>query len=634
MPVCDPSDDDPIGPFKRISHTQADMHRRCPRMWYNGYGLGLKGGHPPIFGMGHSVEGSLNRIMRDCPVLVASNDSSKTFDSPLEEVLLPGQEKPKERPSCLDDADWPGPRLQVLPEAEWPTSRAALREWALARLEVHFPREWAAVKAEWEADANRVGDWDEFEAANMDAAKSWVANGVDFHLDEVELCLNADGGSDLAQWRAGEGRPEWPSPDGFPYGHSLPHPCAREGDVTWCEAWEIARPWFCDPDAGTFSLTSTHPEGWLGGEYDLVYRWTGEVRIFDVKASDGTSDFSFGYVDQMATYAYLWWVTHGRQEVPTDLQIWYLGAPARKQIPVPDERSMLRLENRLKGLHARLRETSEFNEEDFPANPTPVRSFGLGGVPLDEAPIGDMARCGGCEYRGVCSASPHRQELPRGENAQHPVTRAASIECTPIGAIDPFVTVRGAVRKLRKVAQWPSYEREFWEFFLDFADRDWVAVVVKLDEPNLPAEFAEGAVVRLRNGIIGAGWKKDLGNHLRLDMSASSSIEMAPTASAEDTPFTQLRPRTYNVKAQLFNFEHSETEDYSKWGARLIDASGVIPFQIWNLEKAVDVLREYQPERGDEVLIVGATAKDQHGKLVLEGKITKRLTTRLTPSTS
>jgi hypothetical protein len=184
------------------------------------------------------------------------------------------------------------------------------------------------------------------------------------------------------------------------------------------------------------------------------------------------------------------------------------------------------------------------------------------------------------------------------------------------------------------VAQWPSYEREFWEFFLDFADRDWVAVVVKLDEPNLPAEFAEGAVVRLRNGIIGGGWKKDLGNHLRLDMSVSSSIEMAPTASAEDTPFTQLRPRTYNIKAQLFNFEHSETEDYSKWGARLIDASGVIPFQIWNLEKAPEVLREYEPERGDEVLIVGVTAKDQHGKLVLEGKITKRLTTRLTPSTS
>lgn len=634
MPVCDPPVDDPVGPYKRISHTQADTHRRCPRMWYHGYARGLKGGQPPIFGMGHSVEGTLNRIMRDSPVLVASHAPSETFDSPIEDELIPGQDNPRERPSRRSDADWPGLRLEVLDEIDWPTSRAALRKWALARLEVHFPREWAAVRAEWEADANRVGDWDEFEAANMEAAKSWVANGVDFHLDEVESCFEANGGPHLARWRAGEARPKWPSPDGFPYEHSTPHPCVSGGGVTWCEAWEISRPWFCDPDAGTFAMSTTHPEGWLGGEYDLVYRWTGETRIFDVKASDGTSDFSFGYVDQMATYAYLWWATHEKKEMPTELQIWYLGAPAKKQIPVPDERAMARIENRLKGLHAKLRGTSEFHEEDFPANPTPVRKFSPGGVPTDETPLGEMARCGSCEYRGICSDSPHKQELPAGENADHPVTRAATIECTPIGAINPFVTVRGRVRNPRKVAQWPSFERELWEFFLDFADRDWVAVVVKLDDPILPAEFAEGAVVRLRNGIIGAGWKKNLGHHLRLDLSASSTIEMAPVAAADDTPFTQLRPRTYNLKAQLFNFEHSETDDYSKWGARLIDATGVIPFQIWNIEKAVGVLREYEPERGDEILIQNATTKDQHGKLVLEGKITKSLTTRLTPSTS
>ena len=53
--------------------------------------------------------------------------------------------------------------------------------------------------------------------------------------------------------------------------------------MTIVEAWEIARPWFVDPNAGKFAMNAVHPEHWFQGEYDLVYRWNNDVRIVDCK---------------------------------------------------------------------------------------------------------------------------------------------------------------------------------------------------------------------------------------------------------------------------------------------------------------------------------------------------------------
>ena len=170
------------------------------------------------------------------------------------------------------------------------------------------------------------------------------------------------------------------------------------------------------------------------------------------------------------------------------------------------------------------------------------------------------------------------------------------------------------------------------EFFLDFEPGDWVAVVVKVENPELPTGLAEGDVVRIRNGIIFSGWKKAHGYHLRLDVGGRGTIEMATDPEADDLPYSGLLPLSYNIRAKLFNFEHKENDDYSKWGARLVDDTGVIGFQIWDIQKAREVLLAYHPERGSEVLVVGATPKDQHGKLLIEGKITKNLTTKFAPA--
>ncbi|MBO58191.1 MAG: hypothetical protein CMA77_04255 [Euryarchaeota archaeon] len=629
MPVLDPPEDDPIGPYRRLSYSQSDTHRRCPRMWYHRYVLGLLGGTPPIFAMGHAVEGALNRVMRDCPALVASDAPSETFDSPLDEYDN-GAGNMVLRPSTHSDAKWPALRIMPLPKSVWPNNRKAMTEWAKARAERHFEREWNIARESWEEDPNRIGDWDSFEDARKEDALEMVYAGIEFHLDEVEDCISAKGGPFFENWRIGKHRPKWPAPDGLPYNYSKPHICAEsEGEITWNEAWEVARPWFCDPDAGLFALSAVHPEGWLQGEYDLVYRWTGEIRIHDVKASLGTSDFSFGYPEQLATYAYLWWATHERREMVTELEIWYLGVPVRKKIPLPDEDALLRLERRLKILHQNLKLTEKHLERNFPGTPAPVRAFLPGGEFSDVEPKVGMARCESCDYQTICSDSPLEKELPTGGERRFAVSSQAKVNCTPISEIYPFVTLFGTVREPNMVKQWPTFEKEYLEFFLDLGPNEWVAVVVKKDDPELPSEFEHGAMIRIKRGIVASGWRKDLGNHIRIDLSFSSSIEIATSSKGGDARFADLRPYSYNINAKIFNFDHRE----NKWGSRLIDSSGTIAFQLWGgEEKANSLLEGYSPERGDEVVLVGARAKDQFGKIVLEGRVTKNFSTRLRPA--
>jgi hypothetical protein len=88
-------------------------------------------------------------------------------------------------------------------------------------------------------------------------------------------------------------------------------------------------------------------------------------------------------------------------------------------------------------------------------------------------------------------------------------------------------------------------------------------------------------------------------------------------------------PHSYNIHASLFNFDHRD----NKWGTRLIDSTGTVAFQLWGGgEKSRALLEGYDPQRGDEVVLVGARAKDQFGKIVLEGRVTKTFATRLRPA--
>ena len=61
-----------------------------------------------------------------------------------------------------------------------------------------------------------------------------------------------------------------------------------------------------------------------------------KIKIVDLKASTGNNFRSEDYVNQMQMYAMLWWATHDKNQIPDELEIWYVGAGKRKQIPVPE----------------------------------------------------------------------------------------------------------------------------------------------------------------------------------------------------------------------------------------------------------------------------------------------------------
>ena len=87
--------------------------------------------------------------------------------------------------------------------------------------------------------------------------------GIDLHLEEVMACHSNLSDDALNIWRKGGERANFPPPDGFPnIGTHIP-PETKSGPITWSEAWAIARPWFVDPDAPSFSMQTIHPDQWF-----------------------------------------------------------------------------------------------------------------------------------------------------------------------------------------------------------------------------------------------------------------------------------------------------------------------------------------------------------------------------------
>ena len=128
----------------------------------------------------------------------------------------------------------------------------------------------------WEKSERKMGEWSDIDS---DIGLQMCRHGLDFHIEEVLRCHSEISNYDLNTWRSGKHH-IIPAPDGRKNRPS-PHPLAWEGNCTLIEAWEIARPWFVDPDAPAFSMNAIHPEYWFQGEYDLVYRWDGNIRIVD-----------------------------------------------------------------------------------------------------------------------------------------------------------------------------------------------------------------------------------------------------------------------------------------------------------------------------------------------------------------
>tara|TARA_B110000438_G_scaffold303775_1_gene367273 strand:- start:4766 stop:6598 length:1833 start_codon:yes stop_codon:yes gene_type:complete len=404
-----------ISKFKRLSATSLIQYQGCPRSWYHQRIEFLRGPQVPAMMRGHIVENTVCRILRECPVLVSEGADWQILETPLDA---------DKRPDRHNSDQYKAPGIEATDGID---DLDSLRAWARARAEVHLPKVREYHVADFEDHPMSIGSADDFDD---DLMLSMVNSTLDFHLEEVQRCLDKNGGPNLAQFRTGD-RPEWPAPDGYPHNWSQPHPSTTKGDCTLMEAWEIARPWFVDPDAGTFSLGSIHPEHWFAGEYDFVYNWNG-ISIVDLKAAMGNNDRSAGYVLQLEIYAWLWWETHGRTSRVENLQLWYAGASVIKTIPAPDEDRLLELETQLRAAYEKLFLNRSTNIEDYPPKPSPMQKFEAGGVHtgVDDNPL---ARCQFCNHRSICPNGDNREDLPVMESLQHagrnwPITAASDLE--------------------------------------------------------------------------------------------------------------------------------------------------------------------------------------------------------------
>ena len=391
-----------VSKFKRLSATSLIQYRNCPRSWYHQRIEFLRGPQVPAMMRGHIVENTVSRVFRETPLLVSESDAWDVLETPLDD---------QQRPSRDSAEGYKAPSIQP---GEGLDSIESLRTWAQARCDIHLPMVKQIHVEEFEDNPMSIGSGADLDDELM---QKMAYATIDFHLTEVERCLQMNGGPKLSEFRSGK-RPKWPAPDGFPYDWETPHPAATKGDCTLMEAWEIARPWFVDPDAGTFSLGTIHPEHWFWGEYDFVYDWEGHVSIIDLKAAMGDNDRSSGYVLQLEIYAWLWWETHGRSSRVQDLRIWYAGSNQVKQVTAPDEERLLELDVQLRETYDSLFENRSEDVVDYPAKPAPLELFEAGGIHVgtSEDPL---ARCIDCTHRSICPNGENRSELPNMDRLQH-----------------------------------------------------------------------------------------------------------------------------------------------------------------------------------------------------------------------
>ena len=570
-----------VDPYRRLSASQVITWNNCPRLWYYSYIPKLKSPLPPQILRGNAVEDCISRVLRESPVLI----------SPLDDNLIVSPLNEDGSISYDSESGWRSPELETREKDSWPINREELEEWAFSRAKVHFDSCWQKAISDWESSPNRVGkseDIDPQEGMQM------IEAGIRLHLDQVELCLNQKGGPNLENWRVGQYRPEWPSPDGFPKNWTSPHPCAQTSNspISWVEAWEISRPWFVDPDASSFSETTCHPDDWFQGEYDLVYRWNGKIRIVDLKASVGKGDRSGGYIEQLRLYSWLWWETHSRNNEVEALEIWYLGPGTVKQVPLPSVEEMSQFNIDLENLYQKLHNNDSTDISDFPPNPSPLRYFDVGGIPSEvDVDPDPKARCNRCELRGICENSNYELILPsekRLEKFSHawPITHMSEIKTRH--------TVIGEVRELNGPTLKSDGSVDLTFRLVDGYERAKVRAHRQGGPKNVSRSIQNDARVKIENALPSI-WRSEL----VIDLDSESRITIAEDEEISEMIDIETR---VNVIGRIWSINaFPNGKGVSRWAITLVDSSGSV---------GVVAFKQFIPvvaaglSRGDEIAIL------------------------------
>ena len=296
MPVGLPPLGGPLGRSRsRISASGLTTFLRCERQWFLGSKLGLSGPTTPSQILGIVIEDELCGLLMHRP------------------------------PASIN-------------------SLTDLTQWIAEKIPAAAQRAQDTGKQAWEESLWRTSDWvwEEIERSTMEEK---LRCGLLLFMEEVNRCKIEGGGPYIEQYRRGECPFEIPSPawgdePRFPlpdkvrsfgmrtWAKDEPMVWNESGDeVSWHEAWEIARPWVKDPRVHQ-PQRLYHPEGWAAGELDLVLRWDGNIRLVDIKSGDPTSRFAASLQHQLRFYAWLWHETHSGQTID-GLEGWYLTGPHR-----------------------------------------------------------------------------------------------------------------------------------------------------------------------------------------------------------------------------------------------------------------------------------------------------------------
>lgn len=577
-----------INPFRRLSASQVIAWKNCPRLWYYGWRERLKTPLPPQIIRGNAVEECICRVLRDSPLYIGP-ETNQDMVSPIDENGSPD----------LDRVEgWPGPSLELRDKSVWPKDRSELEKWAIERINYHFQGCWERAVEDWESNPNRIGNSTDI---SIDEGLNMTIAGIRMHMDELQKCIESGENKNLKLWREGKFREHWPSPDGFPRKWEKTNPAASEGEISWVESWEYARPWFVDPDASPFSQTTSHPDGWFQGEYDLVYRWSGKPTIIDLKASLGKGDRSAGYIEQLRLYAWLWWETHDRSDQVEGLEIWYLGTATSKHVPVPDKDTMTKLNTELLEIY-NLIHARDPDISDCPPLPSPLNLFNKGGMPANP-PIDDdpKSRCKVCELRAICENSDYETELPsmnRIERFGH------SWPVTPLGKIKTRFSVTGEVIHLNGPEISDKNDIEL-DFTLQHGyDRAKVRNHRNGGFKNISRSISEGSQIRIDNALSSL-WK----GQLVIDLDDKSKISILNDSF--DAPIVDVETRI-SVAGRVWSIDaFPDAKGIRRWSITLVDKSGSggsVAFKQFIPNSAAAIVR------GDEIAILNGESGEFAGR--------------------
>ena len=534
---------DKIGRFNRLSASQANTWEDCPRLWWYQNKLRLKFPQTPPLFLGRAVEETVCRVFMESPGMIFYQAPADVMEIGAD-FLLP----------LLDD--------------EVPDTEEELLLWCEKRVDVHWPIIRDKMHTEWQKHARKGGNWHDY---SMQQYRDMCVTATKIHIGEVIKCMQEVGARELTMWREGH-KLEIPAPDTRSKEFDR-HPLARDGECTLVEAWEIARPWFVDPDAPDFSLNVVHPEHWFQGEYDLVYRHCNSLRIMDLKASRGGGDRSGNYVEQLRIYAMLWSITHDGQ-IPDALEVWYLGVEVRKSIAVPTAAEIDIMEGKLKDLWSEIKET-EITAEDCPPIPRPLRGYSEGGVKIEDP---KENRCDTCDWAGLCPNGTGDDDLPAGGEYEKPGDIKV-YDLTPFNDLQPRVDIFCEIFSIKEI--------DFGPPNIMIQQNDGFAHIKIIhpgdeDNPSYPDGLKKGDTVRLEGVIPSTNWKGEL--QLKVDPHARIVKSSSPGES--DVGLFDFRAR-WNVAGRVCYTTHKtgigkNGKPWARKGVVLIDDTGRISVEGWD----------------------------------------------------